>query len=209
MKNKIRIKTFRMLALISLATSAIMAGCVSKDKISYTYPESPQDIRDENFGKILGKDLIIYGKGSVFSNNTDNRSANSSDLKEQDSTNELVGDKGKKVAVNSYLWQAAVETLANMPILFADPTSGIIATDWFRDNELGLRYKANIVVIGSAFRANALRINVFLEDGLNSKKVTDLSHEADDSIQEKISEHLEKEIMTRARSIKYYAEHKS
>src|SRR3569623_1583805 len=35
------------------------------------------------------------------------------------------------IGVNSYLWRAALETLAFMPLTQADSSGGVIVTDWY------------------------------------------------------------------------------
>jgi hypothetical protein len=35
------------------------------------------------------------------------------------------------LAVNSYLWRAAVDTVSFAPLLQANPNSGVINTDWY------------------------------------------------------------------------------
>src|SRR5215218_10063412 len=37
------------------------------------------------------------------------------------------------LAINSYLWRAAIDTVSFAPLLQANPSSGVIITDWYRD----------------------------------------------------------------------------
>ena len=39
------------------------------------------------------------------------------------------------LGVNSYLWRAAVDTVSFAPLLQANPSSGVIITDWYANPE--------------------------------------------------------------------------
>ncbi len=237
------------LLLLVASQALVLSGCISKDKVSYTYPESIQDVRDDRIGKILGKDIVLYGNGPSTSKNDDSNGGDSLSniiasvdnarpiptdtglVPSGGSTGKVApktkialegegGSKGKKILVNSYLWQGAIETLAAMPLILADPASGFIATDWFDDYQLGLRYKVNVVIAGSSLRSDALRVNVFIANDKNSVKdgdksaknstiangITDIKDNGTVT-QEELVDILEKQIMVKARDIKYYAQH--
>src|SRR5438046_10033245 len=46
--------------------------------------------------------------------------------------NQLAPSQVTTLAVNSYLWRAAVDTVSFAPLLQANPSSGVIITDWYR-----------------------------------------------------------------------------
>ena len=66
------------------------------------------------------------------------------------------------IGVNSYLWQATLETLAFMPLASADPYGGVIITDWYTNPEKpDERFKATAYVLGRELRADGLRVSIF------------------------------------------------
>ncbi|HNQ91533.1 MAG TPA: DUF3576 domain-containing protein [Alphaproteobacteria bacterium] len=66
------------------------------------------------------------------------------------------------VAVNGYLWRAALDTVSFMPLASADPFGGTIITDWYSDaatpNE---RTKLNVFIMDRQLRADAISVKVF------------------------------------------------
>ncbi len=69
---------------------------------------------------------------------------------------------GNGVAVNSYLWRAALDTVSFMPLASADPFGGTIITDWYSDpsapNE---RTKLNVFILDKQLKADAISVKVF------------------------------------------------
>jgi hypothetical protein len=65
-----------------------------------------------------------------------------------------------QIGVNSYLWRAAVDTVSFAPLLQANPTSGVIITDWYTNprtpNE---RVKLTVSILDADLRADALRVS--------------------------------------------------
>lgn len=69
---------------------------------------------------------------------------------------------GGRVAVNNYLWRAALETVSFMPLVSADPYGGVIITDWYAPPETPTeRFKLNVYILGQDLRADALKVSVF------------------------------------------------
>ena len=65
-------------------------------------------------------------------------------------------------SVNRYLWQASLETINFMPLFTADPVAGVIITDWYANPSVpNERFKANVYVLDTNLRADALRVQVF------------------------------------------------
>ena len=75
---------------------------------------------------------------------------------------QLRQEKSVATSVNRYLWQASLETINFMPLFSVDPVAGVILTDWYANpttpNE---RFKANVYVLDTSLRADALRVQVF------------------------------------------------
>jgi hypothetical protein len=63
------------------------------------------------------------------------------------------------LAVNTYLWRAAVDTVSFAPLLQANPSSGVIITDWYTNPKApGERVKLTVAVLDPDLRADALRV---------------------------------------------------
>jgi uncharacterized protein DUF3576 len=69
---------------------------------------------------------------------------------------------GPAIGVNSYLWQASLETLAFMPLASADPYGGVIITDWYTNPEKpDERFKATVYILDTRLRADGLTVTIF------------------------------------------------
>ncbi|MEM1381447.1 MAG: DUF3576 domain-containing protein [Pseudomonadota bacterium] len=65
-------------------------------------------------------------------------------------------------SVNRYLWKASLETIDFMPIDDVDPVAGVIITDWYASSSApNERFRANVLILDSMLRADALRVRVF------------------------------------------------
>lgn len=74
----------------------------------------------------------------------------------------MKSDTPVATSVNRYLWGASLETMDFMPILMADPVAGVITTDWYANPQVpSERFKANVYILDTALRADALRVSVF------------------------------------------------
>ena len=64
------------------------------------------------------------------------------------------------IGVNSYLWQASLDTIAFMPIASVDSNGGVIVTDWYvspaTPNE---RIKVTVNILDTVLRADAVRVS--------------------------------------------------
>lgn len=63
------------------------------------------------------------------------------------------------IGVNTYLWQASLDTIAFMPLATVDSNGGVIVTDWYvspaTPNE---RVKVTISILDTELRADAVRV---------------------------------------------------
>src|SRR3954462_15218239 len=74
--------------------------------------------------------------------------------------NQLAPSQVTTIAVNSYLWRAAVDTVSFAPLLQANPNSGVIITDWYTNAKApGERVKLTVAVLDPDLRAYALRVS--------------------------------------------------
>ena len=63
------------------------------------------------------------------------------------------------LAINSYLWRAAVDTVSFAPLLQANAQNGVIITDWYANPKApGERVKLTVAVLDPDLRADALRV---------------------------------------------------
>jgi hypothetical protein len=101
-----------------------------------------------------------------------------------------------QIGVNSFLWQAALETLSFMPLTSADQQGGVIISDWFADakspNE---RFKATVYILDTRLRADALKVAVFRQVKQGSAWV-DAAVDPDTGLQ------IENAILRQARQLK-------
>ncbi|MBW0143948.1 DUF3576 domain-containing protein [Sphingomicrobium clamense] len=101
-----------------------------------------------------------------------------------------------QIGVNSYLWQAAVDTVSFAPLLQADAASGVVITDWYASpNAPNERIKLTVAILDSTLRANALRVSVAKQTNNNGSWV-------DAPVTAATVQKLEDIILTRARDIR-------
>lgn len=100
------------------------------------------------------------------------------------------------IAVNSYLWRAAVDTVSFAPLLQANPSSGVIITDWYTNPKApGERVKLTVSVLDPDLRADALRVSAARQVNQNGAWV-------DAPVSAATVQKLEDIILTRARDLR-------
>ena len=100
------------------------------------------------------------------------------------------------LAVNSYLWRAAVDTVSFAPLLQANPSSGVIITDWYTNPKApGERVKLTVAVLDPDLRADALRVSAARQINQNGTWV-------DAPVSAATVQKLEDIILTRARDLR-------
>lgn len=109
-----------------------------------------------------------------------------------------LGNTGRlRVGVNIYLWRAALDTLAFMPMLDSDAFGGVMITDWYADPDAPLeRFKITVYVLDGRLRADAVRVSLFRQ-ALQPGGVW-----LDSAISAETVTKLENAILTRARNIR-------
>lgn len=66
------------------------------------------------------------------------------------------------LGVNSFLWRAALDTTAFMPMSSADPFGGVIITDWYTPPENPQeRFKMNVYIFSRELRSDGLKVSAF------------------------------------------------
>ena len=100
------------------------------------------------------------------------------------------------LAVNSYLWRAAVDTVSFAPLLQANPQSGVIITDWYSNPKApGERVKLTVAILDPDLRADALRVSAARQVNQNGAWV-------DAPVSAATVQKLEDIILTRARDLR-------
>jgi hypothetical protein len=100
------------------------------------------------------------------------------------------------LAVNSYLWRAAVDTVSFAPLLQANPAAGVIITDWYSNPKApGERVKLTVAVLDPDLRADALRVSAARQVYQNGTWV-------DAPVAAATVQKLEDIILTRARDLR-------
>jgi hypothetical protein len=108
----------------------------------------------------------------------------------------LIGAKGT-TTVNRYLWAASLETLDFLPVLRADPISGLLLTDWYSNPETpNERFKASVYILDTTLRADALRVSVFRQEKDPGGQWVEAS------VNPATGREIENAILTRARQLR-------
>jgi len=112
-------------------------------------------------------------------------------------TTVISGDSGRiTLGVNSYLWQATLDTLAFMPLASADPYGGVIITDWYSaPSDPNERMKLTIYILDRRLRADGLKVAVFRQTRSNEGWI-------DADVNPQTATRLEDAILTRARELR-------
>ncbi|MEN3972556.1 DUF3576 domain-containing protein [Sphingomicrobium sp. XHP0235] len=101
-----------------------------------------------------------------------------------------------QIGVNSYLYQAALDTLGFAPLLQADATNGVVLTDWFASPQApGERMKITAAILDASLRADAIRVTAVRQVNQNGAWV-------DQPVEAATVQKLEDVILTRARDIR-------
>jgi len=110
--------------------------------------------------------------------------------------NQLAASQVTTLAINSYLWRAAIDTVSFAPLLPANPSSGVIITDWYRNPKApNERVKLTVAVLDPDLRADALRVSA-------AKQVYQNGAWYDAAVSAATTQKLEDIILTRARDLR-------
>lgn len=130
----------------------------------------------EQYGTVTGRDGF-----TIFS------------TRERDSGSAGVGGT---IAVNPFLWRAALETIDFMPLTSTDSAGGVIITDWYSPPETpDERFKINVYILDTTLRADGIKVSVFRQTR------TDAGW-SDATVEPKTATSIEDSILTRARELR-------
>ncbi|MDF3072970.1 MAG: hypothetical protein K0S54_637 [Alphaproteobacteria bacterium] len=105
---------------------------------------------------------------------------------------------GDGIGVNSFIWRGALDTIAFMPLVSADPFGGVIITDWYQPPEApGERVKVHILILDRELRADGVRASIFRQ-----RYDQRAGGWIDQTIDPKTTVDLENTILTRARQLR-------
>ena len=100
------------------------------------------------------------------------------------------------LAINSYLWRAAVDTVSFAPLLQANAQSGVIITDWYTNPKApGERVKLTVAVLDPDLRSDGIRVSA-------AKQVYQNGAWVDAPVSAATVQKLEDIILTRARDLR-------
>lgn len=100
------------------------------------------------------------------------------------------------IGVNSWLWRAALDTLAFMPIAQVDSNGGVIVTDWYANPKApGERVKVSVFILDTELRADAVRV-------ATQRQVVGGGGWVDAPVQAGTVQRLEEVILGRARDLR-------
>ncbi|MDR0631543.1 MAG: DUF3576 domain-containing protein [Holosporales bacterium] len=123
--------------LVPTVVGLLVAACSTLDRVP---PHDKSIERRHNFGSISGTKGIVFNLGTHPS------------PKDETTTT---------CAVNKFLWQGALDTIGFMPISYARPDKGRIATNWYVDPNLkDIRVRVTIQIFGETLRADAIKVFV-------------------------------------------------
>ena len=114
----------------------------------------------------------------------------------RDAPTRLAPSRMTSIGVNGYLWRAAIDTVSFAPLLQADPSGGVIVTDWYASPQNpGERIKLTISILDQDLRADALRVAA-------SRQVNQSGTWVDAPVAAATVQKLEDIILTRARDLR-------
>ena len=100
------------------------------------------------------------------------------------------------IGVNSYLWQASLETIAFMPLASVDSNGGVIVTDWYANPQVpNERVKVTVTILDTELRADAVRVAA-------SRQQLGASGWVEASVRAGTVQKLEETILARARDLR-------
>jgi hypothetical protein len=167
---------------VGLLTAFLLAGCGGDNAPADSYRTSP-DYRAQNPGEAENRETV-FGGGvpgiNLFGSDKEGRDG--------------------AVAVNAFLWRAALDTAAFMPLASADPFGGVIISDWYAPPETpDERFKINVYIIGRTLRADGLKVSVFRQTQDPQGRWADAPVGAD------VATEFENAVLSRARQLRLQA----
>jgi hypothetical protein len=109
---------------------------------------------------------------------------------------DLAASQVTTIGINAYLWRAALDTVAFMPLLQTDSNGGVIVTDWYvNPGSPGERMKLTVTILDRDLRADAVRVAA-------SRQLLQSGQWIDAPVQAATVQKLEDIILTKARDLR-------
>jgi predicted small lipoprotein YifL len=109
---------------------------------------------------------------------------------------DLAASQVTTIGINAYLWRAALDTVAFMPLLQTDSNGGVIVTDWYvNPSAANERMKLTVTILDRDLRADAVRVAA-------SRQVLNGGQWIDAPVQAATVQKLEDIILTKARDLR-------
>ena len=109
------------------------------------------------------------------------------------------GGSNDSFAVNSILFNTALDKIDFMPLVSVDANSGVIVTDWYSFDEGVTRIKINMRIIDEEMGDESLSVNLFKQSFENNMWV-------DRGMDKEQAEKIKNSILTSARDLKIASE---
>jgi Domain of unknown function (DUF3576) len=98
--------------------------------------------------------------------------------------------------INAYLWKASLDSVVSLPLVTADPATGVIVTDWYESpSNANDRTKLKIEVLSRDLRADTLRVSI-------ARQTRDGEIWANAPAQATATRTIEEQILDRARDLR-------
>ena len=166
-------------AILALSLAAVLlAGCTGAAKPRGVADDEYQDYRTQGGeqGRLFGDQGLAFGIGGKGPGGR--------------------AEEGGALGVNAYLWRAALDTLAFMPLASADPFGGVIITDWYQPpSGAGERFKATGYILGRQLRADGVRVAVY-------RQVLQGGQWVDAPVSSAVTGEIENKVLARARELR-------
>lgn len=109
---------------------------------------------------------------------------------------DLAASRVTTIGVNSYLWRAALDTLAFAPMAQVDSNGGVLVTDWYINPRApSERVKVTVAILDQDLRADALRVAA-------SRQVSQGGQWVEAPVAAATVQKLEEIILTKARDLR-------
>jgi hypothetical protein len=148
--SKLKDALMRSHFILFVAAGLALTACGADLSDNTVYPSSKRIQRGGGDGYDTSQDKGIFdGSFNLFGGGNEDKEG---------------GGVGSGIAVNSFLWRAALDTVSFMPLSSADPFGGVILTDWYSPPETpSERFKLNIFILDRQLRTDGLRVAIFKE----------------------------------------------
>jgi len=157
--------------VLTLGLSLVLAACGNIETSRYEAPKDPND----NGSFITGKDEAGISLSDLL--------------------NPKASGTGS-MPVNALLWRASLDTVSVIPIDDIDTFGGTILTEWYpHPEQASQRIKIAVFILGRELRADAIRVQVYVQEYQNSNWT-------DNGIDADLARKMEDLILTRAREIR-------